>query len=66
MDTPPISKQEALTQKLAAEFLGGSKPLSVNTLAKWRREGTGPRFLRVGKSIRYRVSDLLAFMEGRA
>jgi excisionase family DNA binding protein len=42
----------------AAEHVGQSIP----TLRKWRREGKGPAYLRIGRSIRYRPSDLDAFL----
>jgi predicted site-specific integrase-resolvase len=28
------------------------------TLATWRTEGKGPRFVRVGRRVRYRMSDI--------
>jgi hypothetical protein len=31
---------------------------SAAALRKWRREGKGPAFVRVGRSIRYRIQDL--------
>lgn len=36
--------------------------LSVHTLRKWRWAGRGPSFLKVGRAVRYRVEDLLAFL----
>lgn len=33
--------------------------ISVRTLQSWRCKGIGPRFIRVGRSIRYRRGDLL-------
>lgn len=36
--------------------------MSVAALRKWRREGRGPRYFKVGKLVRYRVSDLEAFV----
>ena len=38
---------------------------SVQTLARWRCEGQGPRFVRVGGRIHYRVSDVRAWLDGR-
>lgn len=35
--------------------------LSKHTLNKWRFEKRGPKFIRFGKSIRYRDEDLTAF-----
>ncbi len=43
-----------LDQKLAARFLR----LSVRTLERHRVAGTGPRYARLGRLIRYRQSDL--------
>jgi len=53
--TTPLSDQN-----LAAELLGG---LSVRTLERWRIEGRGPRFVRVGRRVMYRAEDLAAFVE---
>lgn len=44
----------------AAGILG----LKVATLQKWRWEGTGPKFLKVGRLVRYRLSDLNEFLDG--
>lgn len=37
---------------------------SPRTLQRWRGSGTGPPWLRIGGSIFYRVSDVLAFEDG--
>ena len=50
-----------LTTKQAARLLG----LSVSTLNKWRCYGTGPRFLKLGRAVRYRRPDLDAFISDR-
>ena len=36
--------------------------VSSRTLQSWRSDGLGPPFLRVGRSVRYRLGDLLAWM----
>jgi hypothetical protein len=36
------------------------------TLRKWRITGDGPRFVRLGRAIRYRKADLEAFLARRA
>lgn len=36
--------------------------LSQATLQKWRLNGTGPRFLKLGRAVRYRVSDVEAWL----
>jgi predicted DNA-binding transcriptional regulator AlpA len=40
----------------------GVKP---QTLAAWRNRGEGPRFVKVGKLIRYRTSDINKWLSTR-
>jgi predicted DNA-binding transcriptional regulator AlpA len=42
----------------AAEFLG----VSIWWLVKARSNGTGPKFIKIGRAIRYSKSDLLDFI----
>lgn len=44
------------------EWLG----VPTKTLAAWRHTGRGPRSLRVGRHVRYRREDVLAFIEAQA
>jgi predicted DNA-binding transcriptional regulator AlpA len=37
--------------------------VSVKTLQHWRQHGQGPQFLRLGRHIRYRVGDVIAWLE---
>jgi hypothetical protein len=39
---------------------------SASYLEKCRVTGAGPRFLKIGKAVRYRLADLDAFAEARA
>jgi excisionase family DNA binding protein len=32
--------------------------ISTSTLRRWRSNGEGPKFIRVGKKVRYRQSDV--------
>lgn len=43
----------------AAALLGIKK----NTLEIWRVQGRSPRFLKIGRNVRYRMSDVEAFLE---
>lgn len=47
------------TTKQAAQLLG----LSHRTLEDWRYRGFGPSFRTLGRAVRYRTEDLLAFIE---
>lgn len=39
--------------------------LSVASVRRWRVLGQGPRFLKIGASVRYRPEDLEAFLNTR-
>lgn len=42
-----------------AEMLG----VPIGTLANWRYQGRGPGFLKVGRHVRYRRSDVAGWIE---
>jgi excisionase family DNA binding protein len=48
-----------LTQQQLADELR----VSLRTLERWRQQGTGPAFIRVGRSPRYRRADVDAWLE---
>lgn len=58
----PIRRTKALTERQVAEQLR----LSVATLRAWRHRGKGPRFLRLGRSVRYLPSDVDEFVRASA
>ncbi len=45
----------------AAELIG----MSRRTLEKWRSEGTGPPFLKLGRRVLYSVADLEEWIQSR-
>jgi predicted DNA-binding transcriptional regulator AlpA len=53
--------QPLLTQRQCAEALA----LSERTLERFRVSGIGPKFVRMGKSVRYRLTDVEAWIERR-
>jgi len=36
---------------------------SVKTIQAWRGRGYGPRYLKIGRSVRYREEDVQAFID---
>ncbi len=50
-----------LTSKGAAAFLG----FADQTLRKMRIAGNGPPYLKLNRSVRYRVRDLQAWLDAR-
>ena len=50
----------------AALYVGGSQsPLSARTMQRWRLEGIGPNYVKLGRLVRYRKSDLDRFIDER-
>jgi excisionase family DNA binding protein len=52
-------------QALTTEGAAKHTLLSVSTLKKLRLSGTGPKFMKIGRSVRYRQDDLDAWMAAR-
>ena len=57
-----VRRPAALTERQVADQLG----LSVATLRAWRHRGKGPRFLRLGRSVRYLPADVDEFVRASA
>lgn len=54
-----LSPEGLYSPEEASRYFGNS----VHTLRKWRRDGYGPRVIRLGGAIKYQGADLLAFKE---
>ena len=39
--------------------------VQTNTLAQWRVKGGGPSFLKIGRCVRYRASDVEAWINAQ-
>lgn len=50
-----------LTTSEAAAYLS----IQPTTLEQWRWNGKSPRFVKIGRSVRYRITDLDAFLAER-
>ncbi len=49
-------------EEQAAAYLG----MKIGTLRNWRFKSVGPRYLKIGRSVRYLQADLDAFLERSA
>lgn len=56
MTAPTFLTTDELAERLA---------ITRRTVAKWRSVGDGPRFVSLGRSIRYRVSDVETWERSR-
>lgn len=58
-ESTTVSLPRLLTQKDLCEYLGKSKAWAE----RGRLEGYGPRYIKVGKSVRYKAEDVAAWLE---
>jgi excisionase family DNA binding protein len=56
---PHRTTKVLLTGKEAAAYLN----IKPETLTKWRWAGKGPKAVKIGSAVRYRITDLEAFIE---
>ena len=49
------------SRRLTVAQLCDRLQVKVDTVYQWNRRGTGPKFIRVGRHLRYRVSDVDAW-----
>lgn len=54
-------ENDFLTTRQAAAIVG----LKPNTLEIWRLRGTGPKYIKFGRAVRYRQSDLETYIEAQ-
>lgn len=60
MDT---SKPEPIEPLLTLDDVVAYLGIPKNTLYRWRVDGEGPRAMKIGKHLRYRRSELEAWLE---
>ena len=53
--------REYLSTQQAADYLG----VSLKTIAKWRVQGVGPAYRKIGRIIKYLVNDLDGWADSR-
>jgi hypothetical protein len=54
-------------EEAAGRYIGGTEsPISTRTMQRWRLEGVGPVYVKLGRLVRYRRHDLDVFLEERA
>lgn len=55
------ARTTTVSPREAADRLG----IERSTLANWRWNGKGPPYLKIGGRVRYRLSDLATYLDGR-
>lgn len=63
MNRPDFDSLDAQTTTVSPEETAERFGNTVETLANWRWKGQGPRFVKVGGRVRYRLSDLAEWLD---
>ena len=59
MDKQVNGIQSLLTEGEVSKFIN----VCLTTLWRWRRDGIGPKYQRIGRMIRYRQEDVQAWID---
>ena len=65
MDLLPAQSTASLDALIDERGLAHTGIASLGTIRRWRREGRGPLFIRIGRLVRYRVGDVRNFLNSR-
>ena len=59
----PRDQGSMMTTLLTEQEAAGLLRMSVKSLQGWRVKGGGPKFLKIGRCVRYAIPDLEAFLQ---
>ena len=51
---------------LSPEDLARREGVPLQTVYGWNKTRTGPRFMKIGRHVRYRLADVIAWEDSRA
>jgi hypothetical protein len=53
-------------QHLSPEDLARREGVPLQTVYRWNKTRTGPRFMKIGRHARYRLADVIVWEDSRA
>ena len=62
----PVRDRAELPKLLSIRDLAAYLGVPVSTVYLWRSQGRGPQGIKVGKQVRYRAEDVLAWLDRQA
>lgn len=54
-----------LDTERSSSFFGDPNPIKAKTLANWRSQGIGPKFIKIGRRVFYELAELERFARSR-
>lgn len=54
-----------MEKHLSPEDLAEREGVPIATIYQWNSRGDGPRFMKIGKHVRYRLNDVIAWENTR-
>lgn len=61
-----LEAQDTIERHLSPQELADREGVPVQTVYVWRVKGTGPRGMTIGRHVRFRLSDVLAWEDSMA
>lgn len=62
----PVVAARAETLATTEEVATFLKDIPKHTLEQWRSQGKGPKYIKVGRHVRYRWSDVNAWLDAQS
>jgi excisionase family DNA binding protein len=63
VDTAPKTRADELPDLATRAEVSAYTRVAMSTLARWAMEDRGPKFVRLGRAVRYRREDVIAWVD---
>jgi len=63
VETAPNTRADQLPDLATRSEVAAYTRVAISTLARWAMEGRGPAFVRLGRAVRYRRADVIAWVD---
>jgi predicted DNA-binding transcriptional regulator AlpA len=64
MKSKEVNRGNEMDRLMDQEEVSNMLGISMKTLEYWRWKKTGPQYVKIGRLARYRLSDVMAYIQG--